>query len=528
MSERLPTPGADDGTWGTILNDFLLVSLNTDGTLQPAAITQAGGYIKPNTGIPASDLSNSVQNSLTAASTALQPGTTIGAGDLSGTYGSPTVAKIQGVTVSGTPSTGEAILATSSTTAKWTPREFNVMAFGAVGDGATDDTAAITQCLAAAAAVYGEVYFPPAPGGCYRTTGITIPGGVSRVYGTADLYRSNGPSITYLRGSVLAPLNTGVTTLMTIGVTGNGSVVNSNPHGLRIEGIGFLGTVPAGTAISGMWGAVVTDTSDVTFAYCRDLFCDPKSSVLGGGPSGGTATGGFVQFLSSASGNGFSENGRILFCASYAAGTFVYVDGLSSGAGGSTDGRIIGCQLNSHYHGIQFGPVNAGTGGWAIIECHFSATNALNHIYYSNAGVPWTLRVEGCYFDTVSGNHILANTGRGLLVVGNYFRAGSNTIAINFGSGLNTSGRDPAAVITGNTFDLNKSTTVTAFVRFQGFTAANFATSGGGEYRSNLVHNHGTAMPASWVSQFIGSDNLAISNTTSATLELNAGPVLSA
>ena len=31
---RLPTPGADGGTWGTILNDFLSVEHNADGTLK--------------------------------------------------------------------------------------------------------------------------------------------------------------------------------------------------------------------------------------------------------------------------------------------------------------------------------------------------------------------------------------------------------------------------------------------------------------------------------------------------------------
>ncbi len=40
----LPTPGEDDGTWGGILNDFLLVSLNEDGTLQ---ILGGGGVFAP-------------------------------------------------------------------------------------------------------------------------------------------------------------------------------------------------------------------------------------------------------------------------------------------------------------------------------------------------------------------------------------------------------------------------------------------------------------------------------------------------
>jgi hypothetical protein len=31
---RLPNPGSDDGTWGNILNDFLVVAHNPDGTLQ--------------------------------------------------------------------------------------------------------------------------------------------------------------------------------------------------------------------------------------------------------------------------------------------------------------------------------------------------------------------------------------------------------------------------------------------------------------------------------------------------------------
>jgi hypothetical protein len=54
------------------------------------------------------------------------------------------------------------------------------------------------------------------------------------------------------------------------------------------------------------------------------------------------------------------------------------------------------------------------------------------------------------------------------------------------------------------------------------------ATDGGGQYRSNLVHNHGNPMPANWAGQWIGSDGLAVANSTTATLDLAAGPVLSA
>jgi len=39
---RLPEPGKDSGTWGTVLNDYLSVEHTGDGTLKKAAdITQA-------------------------------------------------------------------------------------------------------------------------------------------------------------------------------------------------------------------------------------------------------------------------------------------------------------------------------------------------------------------------------------------------------------------------------------------------------------------------------------------------------
>lgn len=40
---RLPIPGSDDGTWGDILNEFLSVSLDTDGTLKPSAAVKTSG-----------------------------------------------------------------------------------------------------------------------------------------------------------------------------------------------------------------------------------------------------------------------------------------------------------------------------------------------------------------------------------------------------------------------------------------------------------------------------------------------------
>src|ERR1700692_4657660 len=51
MSQRLPIPGGDDGDWGYILNAYLEVSHNADGTLIPSALTAAGAEQTTNKGV---------------------------------------------------------------------------------------------------------------------------------------------------------------------------------------------------------------------------------------------------------------------------------------------------------------------------------------------------------------------------------------------------------------------------------------------------------------------------------------------
>ena len=45
---RLPTPGSDNGTWGDVLNSFLEVAHNSDGSLQSSAVQQAGAVTSVN------------------------------------------------------------------------------------------------------------------------------------------------------------------------------------------------------------------------------------------------------------------------------------------------------------------------------------------------------------------------------------------------------------------------------------------------------------------------------------------------
>lgn len=43
---RLPTPGGDDGQWGQLLNDYLSVALNTDGSLKRSTVVSNLAYIQ--------------------------------------------------------------------------------------------------------------------------------------------------------------------------------------------------------------------------------------------------------------------------------------------------------------------------------------------------------------------------------------------------------------------------------------------------------------------------------------------------
>jgi hypothetical protein len=113
MTQRLPVPGQDDGTWGSILNGFLSVSHNADGTLSSGS----GAALTANN---LSDLqSAAVSRTNLGLGSASVLSSTVG-GDLSGTLPNPTVAKVNGVTVTGTPSSGQAIVASTNTTAAWT------------------------------------------------------------------------------------------------------------------------------------------------------------------------------------------------------------------------------------------------------------------------------------------------------------------------------------------------------------------------------------------------------------------------
>ena len=151
------------------------------------------------------------------------------------------------------------VTATGSTTARWLSDRFaetiNVRDFGAIGDGVTDDTAAIQAAIDHAASMFSEVSFPPA-GDTYTPPIVLIPSGAYRLTNTLNVYVGQT-----IKGSSGVAYTVEATRLImdTAGGTVNqnkhifnvtrtfASVLRSNYAVVTIEDIGFWITNPGST-----------------------------------------------------------------------------------------------------------------------------------------------------------------------------------------------------------------------------------------------------------------------------------------
>lgn len=134
---RLPTPGGDKGVWGDLLNTFLAIEHNSDGSLKRAgdintAISKANAAI-----------SQDIGDSRYAMLSALGAANGVASLDSSGKL--PT-GQLPSITDTGAVRKGDLVL--------------NVKDYGATGNGTTDDTAAI-QTAINACAEGRVVFFPP-------------------------------------------------------------------------------------------------------------------------------------------------------------------------------------------------------------------------------------------------------------------------------------------------------------------------------------------------------------------------------
>jgi hypothetical protein len=295
---RLPITGSDDGTWGDVLNDFLGQAHNPDGSLKSTAVSAAGAVQSVNSHTGSSvtvtkgdvglgnvdntsdankPISSATQTALNAkadgaAAVHLAGSETItGAKDFTGGVtvnstniivdtdirltnqrtpidGSVTDTKIDscGLTnaaISASAAIGRIKLDSSTqtslgladTSVQKGDLVINVKNYGAVGNGTTDDTAAINSALSAlTAAGKGIVYFPA---GIYKTTGdhsVSVP---CTVYGAGNgtIGAGNGVSVLSLANSsnttILKVLAKNVT-IRDLGLYGNKGNQTTTSHGI--------------------------------------------------------------------------------------------------------------------------------------------------------------------------------------------------------------------------------------------------------------------------------------------------------
>lgn len=125
---RLPIPGSDSNNWGTILNDYLQQSLDSDGTLLTSATNP---------------YTSSANTNLASGS---KPGLVQLANDLGNTADSPKVVGLQGRAIdSASPSDGY-VLTWNNSSSKWEPA---APTGGGGGDSNVDGGTAFTNYGAA-------------------------------------------------------------------------------------------------------------------------------------------------------------------------------------------------------------------------------------------------------------------------------------------------------------------------------------------------------------------------------------------
>ncbi len=277
MSQRLPTPGGDDGTWGSILNDFLAVAHSSDGALLINALKTAGGVTSVNGKVPA----NGDVTLLASDVGAVQIG-----GDLGGTAATPTVVKLNGVSISGTPSAGKTLIASSGTAASWNPQNVGTfdwinakVDYGAVGDGTSDDTTALTNAFAAGNTSLKPVYLPP---GTYKVTSMIDLSGHNF---TAII----GASVqTNVAGFNVAGIYAGATTI--VQATANTSVIRLGGF-TQVSGLTFK--APLGTTNACIELANVSEGSslhDLRLQGGTNCISLPQQSFGGNGNWGAFST----------------------------------------------------------------------------------------------------------------------------------------------------------------------------------------------------------------------------------------------
>jgi hypothetical protein len=181
---RLPTPGADNGTWGSVLNDFLSIEHNTDGTLKLRTDpTLTGKYTKPSTGIPTTDIADgAITNSKVSA--AVQASLT------KADNAPTTLSALSDVNTAGV--SNNQVLSYSTTSSKWIPSTVT----STVVNDATTTNKGIVQLTGDLAGTAASPTVPALTSKADKTTTISTGAG-SGLTGGGDLSANRTLTVAY-------------------------------------------------------------------------------------------------------------------------------------------------------------------------------------------------------------------------------------------------------------------------------------------------------------------------------------------
>jgi len=295
------------------------------------------------------------------ADSALQPGDAVG-GDLSGTLPSPTVAKVNGVAITGTPAVGYVPTATSATTATWQAAAGGG-GYAIFGDG-NDGTVTISTTVTLTRDMFYDV-LTVRSGGVLKTANYRVFCSVSCTVQSGGIIQNDGVSGTVARWGGVA------VTAGTLGAGANGvdaPATNTNGQAGVATTLSFGGASGAGGAAASTYtgGAGASATAPgATFGSPRALpIALTMKALSNGGTStftGGAGGGSGAAKVWNGGGGGSGAGVMVLAAKALTIDGTVRADG---GTGGQSNGG-----------GLADGGAGGGGGGGCIVLVYNSLTN---------------------------------------------------------------------------------------------------------------------------------------------------------